>query len=69
MTTENYQYRTDPLFLRNQFLGGNIPWQVPDIPKCTLTPDELDGLRLIGYDRAKNGNDEHFQRMVHFFSL
>lgn len=67
MTIENYQYRTNPLFLRNQFLGGNIPWQIPDIPKCTLTLDELDGLRLIGYDRAKNGNDEHFQRMVHFF--
>ena len=66
LTIENYQYRTSPLFLRNQFLGKN-QWQIPDIPKCTLTAEELDGLRLIGYDRAKNGNDEHFQRMVHFF--
>jgi len=32
-----------------------------------LTAEELDGLRLIGYDRAKNGNDSHFSRMVHFF--
>ena len=66
MTAENYAYRTDPLFLRNQFLGKN-QWKIPNIPKCTLTAEELDGLRLIGYDRAKNGNDEHFQRMVHFF--
>ena len=66
MTIENYHYRNSPLFLRNQFLG-NGTWQLPNIPKCTLTAEELDGLRLIGYDRAKNGNDEHFQRMVHFF--
>lgn len=66
MTTENYRYRTSPLFLRNQFLGEN-QWKIPNVPKCTLTAEELDGLRLIGYDRAKNGNDEHFQRMVHFF--
>ena len=66
MTIENYQYRISPLFLRNQFLGEN-QWRIPDIPKCILKPEELEGLRLIGYDRAKNGNDEHFQRMVHFF--
>jgi len=66
MTAENYAYRTDPLFLRNQFLGeGKL--KLPDIPKCILTQEELDGLRLIGYDRAKNGNDSHFNRMVHFF--
>jgi len=66
MTTENYRYRTSPLFLRNQFLGKG-QWKIPNVPKCTLTAEELDGLRLIGYDRAKNGNDKHFQRMVHFF--
>jgi hypothetical protein len=66
VTTENYRCRTDPFFLRNQFLGEN-QWKIPNVPKCTLTAEELDGLRLIGCDRAKNGNDEHFQRMVHFF--
>ena len=66
MTADNYEYRTDPLFLRNQFLG-NGAWQIPNIPNCILTAEELDGLRLIGYDRAKNGNDAHFNRMVHFF--
>jgi len=66
MTTENYRYRTSPLFLRNQFFG-EAPWKIPNVPKCTLTAEELDELRLIGYDRAKNGNDKHFQRMVHFF--
>ena len=66
MTIENYRYRTSPLFLRNQFLGEKL-WKIPNIPKCTLSAKELEGLRLIGYDRAKNGNDEHFQRMVHFF--
>ena len=66
MTIENYHYRNSPLFLRNQFLGDN-QWKLPNVPKCTLTAEDLDELRLIGYDRAKNGNDEHFQRMVHFF--
>ena len=66
MTAENYAYRNDPLFLRNKFLG-ETPWKMPDIPKCELSKEELDGLRLIGYDRAKNGKDAHFNRMVHFF--
>ena len=66
MTVNNYKYRTDPMFLRNQFLGDN-DWVFPDIPKCSLSNAEVDGLRFIGYDRVKNGKDEHFRRMIHFF--
>ena len=59
MTAENYAYRTDPLFLRNQFLGKS-KMKIPNIPKCTLTAEELENLRLIGYDRAKKSHGSFF---------
>jgi len=65
MTQENYDYRNSPLFLRNQFFGDDR-MKIPTIPKATLTHEETDGLRMIGFDRAKKG-DSHYERMVHFF--
>ncbi len=61
MTEENYKYRTNPMFLRNQF-GTDMPI----LKKVSLQDDE-EGLRLIGFDIAKTQNDTHFNRFVHFF--
>ncbi len=37
MTLENYYYRTDPLFLRNQFdEEGDNKFKIPQIPKTAL---------------------------------
>lgn len=66
MTEENYQYRTDPLFLRNQFSGSGR-WCMPVIPKSTFSEEEFLDLRLIGFDRTKEGEARHYERMVHFF--
>lgn len=62
MTEENYKYRTNPMFLRNQF-GTDMPM----LKKISLHDDEKEGLRLIGFDIAKTETDAHFNRFVHFF--
>lgn len=62
MTEENYKYRTNPMFLRNQF-GTDMPM----LKKVSLQDDEKESLRLIGFDIAKTRNDTHFHRFVHFF--
>ena len=36
MTLENFNYRTNPMFLRNQFPSDNI-YGIPTLPKATLT--------------------------------
>lgn len=65
MTQENYTYRNNPLFLRNQFFGtGHM--KIPSLPKIILSNVETNDVRLIGFDRAKKG-DTHYGRMVHFF--
>lgn len=66
LTEENYNYRTSPMFLRNQFSGSGM-WSIPIIPKFVPSSEDLDGLRLIGFDKVKSGKDEHYKRMVHFF--
>ncbi len=66
MTQENYQYRTSPLMLRNQF-PGTEPWKIPMIPRSEFSEDEFCDLRLIGFDRARADEDRHIERMVHFF--
>ena len=65
MTEENYNYRTSGLFLRNQFEGAG-EFNIPIIPKADFSDAELDDLLLIGFDRAVS-DDDHFDRMVHFF--
>lgn len=62
MTEENYKYRTNPMFLRNQF-GIDMPM----LQRVSLKDDEKEGLRLIGFDVAKTERDTHFNRFVHFF--
>lgn len=66
MTIENFNYRTNDMFLRNQFKGKG-KYGIPKIPKFDFKNEDLANLRLIGFDVAKSGKDEHFSRMVHFF--
>ncbi len=66
MTEENYNYRTNPMFLRNQFEGDD-KWKIPHIEKTDLELSCFDDLRLIGFDKVKTNKDEHYNRIVHFF--
>lgn len=66
MTEENFNYRTSQLMLRNQFTGPG-KYQIPCIPKPALSDDDLVGLLLIGFDRLRADQQQHTDRMVHFF--
>lgn len=66
MTEENYNYRTSQTLLRNQFPGkGKL--QIPIIPKFQAIPDDFDDLLLIGFDKTNLEDQNHLDRMVHFF--
>ena len=66
MTLENFKYRTDPMFLRNQFQTDNI-YGIPLLPRAQLNDDESDGLMLIPFNGIKSDNGKHRDRFVHFF--
>lgn len=66
MTEENYQYRTSQSLLRNQFPGKG-KMQIPIIPRFQVKPDDFDDLLLIGFDKAHLEDQNHLDRMVHFF--
>ncbi|MGI6269317.1 MAG: DUF4417 domain-containing protein [Candidatus Howiella sp.] len=66
MTEENYKYRTSPFLLRNQF-AGNGKFQIPVVPKFKACEDDFTDLRLIGFDKTKLENNNHLDRIVHFF--
>lgn len=66
MTEENYKYRTSPFFLRNQFHGvGKL--EIPTIPKSYFREEDFTNLKLIGFDKTSLENNNHLDRMVHFF--
>ena len=66
MTEENYHYRTSQTLLRNQFPGkGKL--QIPIIPKFQEKPGDFDNLLLIGFDKTHLEDQNHLDRMVHFF--
>ena len=66
MTVENYNYRTSQIMLRNQFPGkGKL--QIPIIPKFQEKPGDFDDLLLIGFDKTHLEDQEHLNRMIHFF--
>lgn len=68
MTLENYNYRTDPLFLRNQFdEKGYSKYKIPNIPKVEFTDNDFEGLLLLGFDKSKADDTKHNDRIVHFF--
>lgn len=66
MTLENFNYRTNPLFLRNQFDSDNT-FGIPKIPKVEFNDDELADLRMIAFNLVKSDKDNHYERIVHFF--
>ena len=66
MTEENYNYRTDPLFLQNQFEGTG-KFKIPVIPKAEFNNEIFNNLLLIGFDRTKAESNNNLDRMVHFF--
>ncbi len=66
MTEENYNYRTSQALLRNQFPGkGKL--KIPIIPKFEEKPGDFDDLLLIGFDKTNLEDQNHLDRMVHFF--
>ncbi len=68
MTVDNYNYRTNPLFLRNQFdEKGDSKYKIPNIPKAELQDSDFEGLLLLGFDRAKADDTKYNGRMIHFF--
>ncbi len=66
MTEENYNYRTSQTLLRNQFPGKG-KFQIPIIPKFEEKPGDFDDLLLIGFDKTHMEDQNHLDRMVHFF--
>ena len=66
MAIENFEYRTDPYFLRNT-LEGTGRYDMPLIPRFKATSDDFTNLKLIDFDRVKSDDTKHFGRMVHFF--
>jgi len=66
MTEENYNYRISQTLLRNQFPGkGKL--QIPIIPKFQEKPGDFDDLLLIGFDKTHLEDQNHLDRIVHFF--
>ena len=59
MTLENYNYRTDPMFLRNQFPSDNA-YGIPTLPKVALTDKEQENLMLIAFNSIKSDNAQNF---------
>ena len=58
------------MFLRNQFEEEG-KYGIPKIPKFDFKNEDLENLRLIGFDVAKSGKDEHFNRewCISFFTI
>ena len=66
MTEENYNYRTSQTLLRNQFPGkGKL--QIPIIPRFQAKEDDFNDLLRIGFDKTHLEDQNHLDRMVHFF--
>ncbi len=66
MTEENYNYRTSQTLLRNQFPGKG-KWEIPIIPRFEPHLGDFDDLLLIGFDKTHLEDQNHLDRMVHFF--
>lgn len=58
MTSE--KFRTDPMFLRNQFKGDGV-FEIPKIEKEEI---QIEKIELIGYDKL---NEKETDKIVHFF--
>lgn len=60
---KSIDFRTDPLFLRNQFQGDGI-FAMPLIKKTAF---DLKKVELIGYDKTKAKDKANQNKFVHFF--
>lgn len=66
MTLENFNYRTNPMFLRNQFDSDN-KYGIPTVPLSHFDNKELQDLMLIAFNQCGRDNGKHSERIVHFF--
>ncbi len=66
MTLENYAYRTDPMFLRNQF-PKDRKYGMPMLPAVRFESSTLSDLRFIAFNQVARDRGEHPDRVVHFF--
>lgn len=66
MTLENFKYRTNPMFLRNQFATKDS-MGIPTIPKPKFDDDSLADLRLFPFNQIVSDCGLHSSRIVHFF--
>lgn len=66
MTLENFNYRTNPLFLRNQFYSDN-EYGISTIPIPQFNKNELSDLRLLAFNQLTRDRGKHSDRIVHFF--
>lgn len=57
----SYEYRNNPLFLRNQFQSVGM-FKLPLVKKQEIS---LEDVQLIGYDKVNQSND--YGKIVHFF--
>lgn len=63
MTLENFKYRTDPMFLRDQFSKQADIFGIPIIPKPHFSHEEVQNLRLLGFDQIKRDEGRHKTRI------
>lgn len=66
MTLENYAYRTNPMFLRNQFPKEG-KYGIPMLPAVRFESSILSDLRFIAFNQVARDRGEHPDRVVHFF--
>lgn len=59
----SWEFRNDPLFLRNQFekIGS---FEIPVIKRQDI---DLKNIKLLGYDHTKPNDHENSDKFVHFF--
>ena len=57
---KSIEFRTDPMFLRNQFKGDGVF----EIPQLKINEIDLEEIELIGYDKLCDNKPE---AIVHFF--
>lgn len=66
MTEENYRYRTNPLFLRNQFTETG-KYGIPLLPKSSFRKEDLEDICFIAFNQINRDSGFHKDRLVHFF--
>ena len=59
---KSIEFRTDPMFLRNQFKGDGVF----EIPKIEKEETELENIELTGYDKL---NESQTDKIVHLFQM